>query len=259
MQSTPEAVDFRQVESTAPQLPTSTEVLPPAPRIGPAPERVVTQIPPTMPTTVTPTTRATPAPTQPRRGSGVGQTTGTTTATRQPSTTRRTTSDPVREAVSGEAVNNMMSRARTNRDAKLATQVGWAQFNRKDYGSAAMWFEQAIAWNQDLGEAYYGLALTRFTQGDTSQAEAIAGYRINAHPKMKTLMGDILVRRGMEDYESRQYRKAVQNFNRAGEYRKLSRDEEVIRGWSYYYSRDNESAANIFEALYRQKPDRTSA
>lgn len=152
-----------------------------------------------------------------------------------------------------------MSRARTNRDAKLATQVGWAQFQRKDYPSAAMWFEQAIGWNTDLGEAYYGLALTRFTQGEISQAEAIAGYRINSYPKMKALMGDILVKRGMEDYESRQYVKAIGAFNKAGEYRRLGRNEEVIRGWSYYYAKDYDSSANLFEALYRAKPDRASA
>jgi len=161
--------------------------------------------------------------------------------------------------MTGANLTSLMSRARSSRDAKLAAQVGWAQFQRKDYPSAAMWFEQAIGWDTDLGEAYYGLALTRFTQGETSQAEAIAGYRLNSYPKMKTLMGDILVRRGMDDYESRQYVKAIEAFNKAGEYRKLGRSEEIIRGWSYYYAKDYDSSANLFERMYRAKPDRASA
>lgn len=165
----------------------------------------------------------------------------------------------MQEAVSGGNLTGLMSRARNNRDAKLATQVGWAQFNRKDYSAAAQWFEQAIGWDTDLGEAYYGLALTRFTQGEISQAEAIAGYRINAYPKMKTLMGDILIRRAMDEYESRRYTSAIQSFNRAAEYRRLSRNEEIIRGWSYYYGRDPATAANLFEQLYRARPDRPSA
>jgi len=152
-----------------------------------------------------------------------------------------------------------MTRARVNRDAKLATQVAWANFNRKDYSSAAMWFEQAIAWDGDLGEAYYGLALTRFTTGDTSQAEAIAGYRIDSYSKMRALMGDILIRRAMDDFQSKQYGNAIQSLDKASKYRKLGRPEKVMLGWSYYYTRDYQSAANVFEELYRSRPDKPSA
>lgn len=170
---------------------------------------------------------------------------------------RRTTE--VTEALSGERLSQMMTRARLNRDARQATAVGWAEFQRKDYESAAMWFEQAISWDTDRGEAYYGLALTKFTTGDTSQAEAIAGYRTNSYPKMRTLMGDILIRRSMEDYEAKQYARTIESLNKASNYRPLSRNERVIQGWSYYYIHDYQSAANIFERLYRTHPDKPSA
>lgn len=165
----------------------------------------------------------------------------------------------VNEAMTGERLAQLMSQARSTQSAKVATQVGWAHFSRKDYASAAMWFEQAIAWDSKLGEAYYGLALTKFTQGDVSQAEAIAGYRLNAFPKMKGLMGDILVQRAMNNYESRKYQRVVEDLDQASEYRSLTRSEQIIRGWSLYYTKDFFGAASIFEQLYRAQPDQQSA
>jgi tetratricopeptide (TPR) repeat protein len=194
----------------------------------------------------------TPAPT-PRTYVRTTQTTRTTTASRP----RRTTA--VSDSISGERLSQMMTQARLNRSAKQATAVGWAEFQRKDYDSAAMWFEQAISWDTSLGEPYYGLALTKFTTGDTTQAEAIAGYRTNSYPKMRTLMGDILVRRGMEDYEAKQYANTIEALNKASNYRPLSRNERIIQGWSYYYIHDYQSSANIFERLYRSQPDKPSA
>jgi tetratricopeptide (TPR) repeat protein len=205
------------------------------------------------PTTTT-TTLVEPAPTPSRTYTRV---TGVTpSATPRP---KPRVSSAESEAISGERLSQMMTQARLNRSAKLATAVGWAEFQRKDYESAAMWFEQAISWDTSLGEPYYGLALTKFTQGDTSQAEAIAGYRLNSYPKMRTLMGDILVRRAMEDYEARQYAKTVEALGKVSQFRALSRNERVIMGWSYYYMHDYQSAANVFEALYRKQPDKPSA
>jgi len=183
------------------------------------------------------------------------RTTSNSTAPRR----QASASSGVSDAISGERLSQMMSSARANRSAKQATAVGWAEFQRKDYESASMWFEQAISWDTSLGEPYYGLALTKFTTGDTSQAEAIAGYRTNSYPKMRTLMGDILVRRAMEDYEAKQYPETIQALDKAANYRSLSRNEQIIRGWSYYYARDYQSSANIFEGLYRKQPDKASA
>ncbi len=197
------------------------------------------------------------APTPAPRRTYTPRSPAVTTSNGQPAPRRRTTA--VSDSVSGERLSQMMTQARLNRDSRQATGVGWAEFQRKDYESASMWFEQAISWDTSYGEAYYGLALTKFTTGDTTQAEAIAGYRTNSYPKMRTLMGDILVRRGMEDYEAKQYGSALQSLGKASDYRPLSRNERIIQGWSYYYSRDYQSSAKIFESLYRKQPDKASA
>ncbi len=201
--------------------------------------------------------RPTPTP-APKRTyqSTASRRTSTATSTRpRPAATQ----SPVNQALTGERLAQAMARARSNRDADLAQQIAWANFNRKDYPSAALWFEQSIAWDNDLGASYYGLALTKFNQGNLSQAEAIAAYRVNSFPKMKTLLGDILVQRATEEYEDKQYARTINSLDRAAQYRKLGRNEQVIRGWSYYYLRDYNSAANIFQDLYRIEQDRASA
>ncbi len=234
----------------------------PTPRVTLAPRTMATPLPPSRdPVSAPPPPVSTTAadipdeeiPTATPARTYVRKTSTTTTAPRR----RQTTA--VSDAVSGERLSQMMTQARLNRDARQATGVGWAEFQRKDYASAAMWFEQAISWDTSLGEPYYGLALTKFTTGDTTQAEAIAGYRTNSYPKMRTLMGDILVRRAMEDYEAKQYGRTIEDLNKASNYRSLSRNENIIRGWSYYYLRDYQSSANIFEGLYRARPDKPSA
>lgn len=261
IQATPETVDT--IDASDPSQGTP-DLLDPAmslrPPATPAPTPRVVLSPYATPTPLPSVTtgQPTPAParTYTRRTAEPNATPPLVAATPRP---RPRSTTAVSEAVSGERVSQMMTRARASRSASQATAVGWALFQRKDYDSAAMWFEQAISWDTSYGEAYYGLALTKFTTGDTTQAEAIAGYRANSYPKMRTLMGDILIRRGMEDYEARQYAGAIESFNKASNYRPLSRNERIIQGWSYYYLRDYQSAANIFERLYRSQPDKGSA
>ncbi len=245
IQSTPETVDT--VDASDPSMGTPDLLEPMTLRPGATPT-------PAPATRLSPYATPTPVPTPAATRTYTSQSSTTTTAAKP--TPRRTA---VSEAVSGERLSQMMSQARSNRSASQATGVGWALFQRKDYESAAMWFEQAISWDTSYGEAFYGLALTKFTTGDTTQAEAIAGYRTNSYPKMRTLMGDILVRRGMEDYEAKQYAKTIEALNKASDYRALSRNERIIQGWSYYYLRDYQSSANIFERLYRSRPDKPSA
>lgn len=258
IQATPETTDEVDTGMTG----AATTSLQPAMTLRPAPTPMpqttlppATAMPAATPAMTLPTLEqeSTSAPTR-----TYTRTTGEQTTTRTRTYTRHASSE-VSEAISGEKLEQMMTQARATQSAKLATAVGWAEFNRKDYESAGMWFEQAISWNTELGEAYYGLALTRFTQGDTSQAEAIAGYRANSYPKMRTLFGDILVRRAMEDYQARRYTSAIDALNKASHYRTLSRNELIIEGWSYYYAGDYRSSANIFESLYRKRPDQPSA
>ena len=258
IQATPETVDTIDASDTQPAMTLRPQGAPTPyyPSTGAATISQPAPVQPVLTTTTAPAVApvvagATPAPTPAVR---VYKRTTSSTGS---STPRRESA--VSNAISGERLSQMMTQARANRSAPQATAVGWAEFQRKDYESAAMWFEQAISWDTDLGEPYYGLALTKFTQGDTSQAEAIAGYRINSYPKMRTLMGDILVRRAMEDYSDRQYAGTIDALDKASNYRTLSRNEQVIRGWSYYYVRDYQSAANIFETLYRRSPDKASA
>lgn len=250
IRSTPETVDIFDEEETTFTTTRPTTPIRPAAAVGPTvivedDEEIVSAPRPTP----------TPAPKRTYQSTSTRRTSTATATTPRP--VRRET--PVNQALTGERLAQAMAKARANRDADLAQQIGWANFNRKDYPSAALWFEQSIAWDTDLGASYYGLALTKFNQGNLSQAEAIAGYRVNSFPKMRTLLGDILVKRATEEYEDKQYARTIDALDRASKFRTLGRNEQIIRGWSYYYLRDYNSSANIFQDLYRIQQDRASA
>ncbi len=168
-------------------------------------------------------------------------------------------SAPVPQILSQGQLSQMANQATTTRSAATATQLGWAYFNRNEYSSAGMWFNQALEWNSNYGEAAYGLALSKFREGDLSSAEAIANFRVNSYPKMRTLLGDIYSRRGTEAYENKQYEESLGYFNKAGSMRSLSRNEQIIVAWDLYYTKQYEQSAELFQKLYRNSPDRVAA
>lgn len=176
-----------------------------------------------------------------------------------PTPRKRPAPPPAPTAVSQQQINSWVSQATEKRDPNLATQIGWAYFNRNEYSSAGVWFNQALEWNSNLGEAAYGLALCKFREGDISSAEAIANYRAGSYPKMKTLQGDIYSRRGTEAYEMKEYQESLNQFNKAAAARPLSRNEQIIVAWDYYYLKQYEKSAQLFEGLYQRVPDDVSA
>ena len=172
---------------------------------------------------------------------------------------KRAAPAPPPTAVSQNQINSWASRATDKRDAKLATQIGWAYFNRNEFSSAGIWFNQALEWNSQSGDAAYGLALSKFREGDLSSAEAMANYRAGSYPKLKTLQGDIYSRRGTEAYESRNYAQSLEYFTNASKSRSLSRNERIIVAWDLYYLKQYEASAQAFEKLYRASADDISA
>lgn len=171
---------------------------------------------------------------------------------------KRSAPPPPTNAVSQGQINAWVSQATEKRDTNLATQIGWAYFNRKEFSSAGIWFNQALEWNSQNGDAAYGLALSKFREGDMSSAEAIANYRAGSVPKMKTLQGDILSRRGTEAYEAQNYSESLEYFNKASSSRPLSRNEQIIVAWDLYYLKRYEESSRLFEKLYKAYPDNVS-
>lgn len=176
-----------------------------------------------------------------------------------PAPVKRSAPAPTTQTVSQSQINSLVAQATERRDPATATKVGWAYFNRNEYSSAGVWFNQALEWNANSGEAAYGLALSKFREGDISSAEAIANYRANSYPKMKVLQGDIYSRRGTEAYEAKEYQESLNQFNKAAAARPLSRNEQIIVAWDYYYLRQYDKSAQLFESLYRRSPDDVTA
>lgn len=168
---------------------------------------------------------------------------------------RRSAPEPPPTAATQEQINSWVPQATASRDGKLATQIGWAYFNRSEFSSAGVWFNQALEWNPGNGDAAYGLALSKFREGDISSAEAIANYRAASNPRLRTLQGDIYSRRGTEAYEAQQYADSLNYFNKAAAARPLSRNEQIIVAWDLYFTKQYQASADLFEKLYRRSPD----
>ncbi len=161
--------------------------------------------------------------------------------------------------VSQAQITSWVGQATEKQDAFLALKAGWAYFYRNEYSSASVWFNQALEWNPGLGEASYGLALSKFQEGDLSSAEAIVNFRGDSYPKMRVLKGDITARRAVDAYEAKKYARSRDLFSQASQARPLSRNEETVLAWDYYYLKDYQKSAALFEKLYRASPNVTTA
>jgi len=182
------------------------------------------------------------------------KTTTTQTAPRTP-----TAEKSANQGVSQGQIAKLVQQANSSQKANDATQVGWAYYNNKDYSSSSFWFEQAMEWDPNSSDGAYGLALSKLRGGDLTSAESIAGYRSSQNPKMRALLGDIYVQRGLDSYQSRNYVRSLQQFEQARQYRPLTNGELSIMGWDYLNLNKNAEAADIFEKLYRANRDRQSA
>lgn len=172
---------------------------------------------------------------------------------------RVVTSEPQQTAVSQAQISSWVTQATERQDANLATKAGWAYFNRGEFSSAGMWFNQALEWNPSLGEAGYGLAFSKFREGDLSSAEAIVNFRGDSYPKMRVLKGDISSRRAVEAYETKNYARSRDLMLTAAQARPLSRNEQTVLAWDYYYTKDYPKASELFEKLYRSSPSENTA
>lgn len=156
-------------------------------------------------------------------------------------------------------LSSMVTQATERQDAALATKAGWAYYGRNEFSSAGLWFNQALEWNPGLGEAAYGLALSKFREGDLSSAEAIVNFRGDSYPKMRVLKGDIASRRAVEAYEAKNYARSRDLMLQAARSRPLSRNEQIVLAWDYYYTKEYAKAADLFEKLYRASPNENTA
>ncbi len=163
------------------------------------------------------------------------------------------------QPVSQAQISAWVTQATENQDANLAMKAGWAYFNRGEFSSAGMWFNQALEWNPGLGEAAYGLAFSKFREGDLSSAEAIVNFRGDSYPKMRVLKGDISSRRAVEAYEAKNYTRSRDLMLQASQARPLSRNEQTVLAWDYYYTKDYAKSSELFEKLYRSSPSENTA
>ncbi len=149
--------------------------------------------------------------------------------------------------------------AMANQSSALARSIGWARYNDHSYSQAEKWFKQAVQWDDADYEAAYGLALTLLREGETDKAEAVARWRLDQYPSMRKVLGDILTARAVQAYKQKDYRRSLQLFEEIETYRSLTRDEKILQAWNYFQIGNYTRAAQEFETLYAEKPDKFAA
>jgi len=234
-------------------------LLPPPPLSTPASQSAFQPAEPAYQVPPTPIPTPFPTPTPIKRVSAPTYTSPTAPPPSSYTSSSSSSSTSQNTVITQSQINSLVKQATDNRDASLATRVGWGYFNRNEFSSAGIWFNQALEWDPNNGDASYGLALSKFREGDVSSAEAISNFRQGSSPKMKVLQGDINSRRGTEAYEAQNYAESLSYFNKAAAYRTLSRNEQIIVGWDLYYTKQYAESAKLFERLYRASPDNITA
>lgn len=115
-------------------------------------------------------------------------------------------------------------------DAKLACEKGNSYLNRKDYKAAIAHFNEAIRLNANNSQAYCGRALSFAAAKDHVRAISDLTEAIRLEPKDTTFYYYFLYYRGISHLESRDFAKALVDFNAAIKLEKRFADAYSGRG-----------------------------
>ena len=143
------------------------------------------------------------------------------------------------------------------RDADMAAAAGWAYLNKGDYGNALFWFERAMAWSPNVDSAY-GLAQAKRKLGDIESAEALARKWQGESSKMRILHSESLLDSARRKYEQKDYRASLADAQASAAIKPTIEAEKLI-AWNRYQLGEYQQAAEDFERIYRNHPDKEGA
>lgn len=153
-----------------------------------------------------------------------------------------------------------------------AEALGWYRYNTKDFKAAKRWFAQSLSNGESEG-AHLGEVLTAQRLGERSRAAGLLAELAPRYPSLAALKdsvaaasvasdgGQVRVRlnkRSKESasdarqavalYESKRYHEAIGLLEKIAASGKETQDLAVLRGWSYYKTRQYSKARDIFAA-----------
>ena len=147
---------------------------------------------------------------------------------------------------------------KARRDARNATLAGWVYFDAGQPAAAATWFGTALEWDPALDDARYGLALANFRMQRLDDAEATLR-QAKDDPRVRALRNDIAYARALQAYEAKDYKRSLEHLSQTDSTAGNARESGMLRAWNTYQLGDYPAAAQLFTALYRERPDNESA
>lgn len=134
-----------------------------------------------------------------------------------------------------------------------ALQRGWCLLNLKRPAAAVEAFEAAQrSGNAKVAaDAAAGKAYAKIQQGLTSEASAAAASSNLPPARRKELQTLLLSERFYAQYDARDFNGALITLGERARYASESTDLMLMRGWSYFNLGRFDDAAQVFQALYR--------
>lgn len=141
-------------------------------------------------------------------------------------------------------------------DPQALTQAGQLRFALGDATQAVTWWEQSVALNPRLAEAWCGLALDRWERGDFEQAIACMQRVQEANPQLADqriyVRVDALLNLGREA-------EAIRLLESRAQVSALSTAGSLTLGQAYLQAEDYENARRQFEAVLAAAPSLANA
>lgn len=223
--------------------PRIADLLNPARRRPPAPERETQPLPETSPTARTAPIPE-PAERAPRR-----------VVRTEPAPAMRDEDDiPAAAAPRRPAAERPRSGScGTGTGGAAALQRGWCLLNLKRPAAAAEAFAAAMRSGdaQVVADAAAGKTYAKLQQGLTAEAGAAAASANLPPARRKELQSLLLAERFYAQYDAKDFNGALLTLGARGRYASESTDLMLMRGWSYFNLGRFDDAAQVFQALYR--------
>ena len=147
--------------------------------------------------------------------------------------------------------------ALARKDAGAVATIGWLSFKQNNAGAAIPWFRASLGWSPKADTAL-GLALSLRGTGDTDSAYRIAS-RFQEDAQLISLRRDILDERIRSAYDAGRFGDVINLVEEDARLGPLRPSVLSLHAWASYQKGDEKAAASIFEGLYRETRDASSA
>jgi Flp pilus assembly protein TadD len=149
---------------------------------------------------------------------------------------------------------HMGSAIEQHQDAEMAGVIAWYQFNNEDHTEAINWFTKARQWQPENHEMIYGLTLALYKVGRLSEAQPLAERYQQEIPKLRPLLGEIVMEQGWRQYAQSNYRESLDSGRASQSLLESPQQAELLMAWSWYQLGDLVQSRALAAPHQQQSP-----